>query len=131
MGINRRKKAVRSSTRRRGFKRKPRVRNLPGSGPRGAKNGVNIDLHEALPGEPGFNAPRYQKSESVYVQSGILDGYEGEPDKRQEDWEANEDYEEGAEEPSDPNEESATESEEEAGDWTDEESDSYSVHSDE
>jgi hypothetical protein len=60
-----------------------------------------------------------------------LDGYEGEPDQRQKDWEANEDYEEGAAEPIGPDEEGDAESdEEEAGDWTDEESDSYSVHSD-
>ena len=82
------------SRRKRGFKRKPRLRLLPGSARAGGKDGIHFDGHEALPGEVGFNYRRYLKDEQHYVQSGIEDGYDGDRDVIQKEWEEDADYHE-------------------------------------
>ena len=125
------------SRRGRGFKkRQPRLKLLPGSSKKGGKDGIDFDGHEALPGETGFNARVFMKEESTYVRNGIEDGYEGEADETQLDWEEDETYDpkeaegkETKEEVSDEVSEEVSDEESEAGDWTDEESDDYSVYS--
>lgn len=119
------------SRRGRGFKkRQPRIKLLPGSSKKGGKDGIDFDGHEAMPGETGFNVRVYMKEESTYVRNGIDDGYEGEADETQLDWEEDETYDpKEVEGNAEETKEEVSDEESEAGDWTDEESDDYSVYS--
>ena len=125
--VKKHKQHVRSASHTRGFKhrkhrRKPRIKLLPGSGKKGDVDGLDFDGYEAVPGDIGFKRRVYMKEETNYVRNGLKDQYDGEADKQQVDWEEDLEYK---------NEESVSEDEEsEVSDWTDEESDDYSVYSD-
>ena len=128
------KTTLRSSSnrrRRRGFKkRKPRMKLLPGSGKKGQVNGIDFDGYEPTQGDVGFQSNVYLKEESNYARAGITDGYEGEADEKQVEWEEDKEYT-TEEEYESESEDEKSDSESCVSDWSEtSDDDVYSVTSD-